>query len=101
MSREDDERGMKIGLIVLALTIVAVSYGFTDACNHSPSTENHFREWLKEQGFTRVRLGDSACWGACDHGGYGRYFTARTKEDAAVQGTVCCGFFGLCAVKFN
>lgn len=58
---------------------------------------------LEDQGYTEVsaRWWAWAPWGCSDDDWYATRFTATTSVGTEVKGTVCCGFFKNCTVRYS
>lgn len=64
------------------------------------TTDNRTRETLIDSGFTHIEVGgyDFLSCGKDDF--YSTHFKARNPAGREVEGTVCCGFFKSCTVRF-
>jgi len=55
---------------------------------------------LYKAGFTNVQTGNVTFWGCSEEDKMGRAFTATNPSGLLVRGTVCCGIFKGCTIRF-
>lgn len=80
---------MKLLLVLLVLPLAGC---FTDPDNSTRTLDN--------LGFTKIEIGGYDAWSCGDDYTYHTKFTAINPNGKKVSGTVCCGFFKGCSVKF-
>lgn len=83
---------LSLVLVVVMLAIVFVSTGCT--------APDRTAETLRQQGFTDVET-TGYSWLACGKDdAFATGFTATNAQGVRVEGTVCCGWFKSCTVRF-
>lgn len=84
-------------LVALIGIIFVVALAALPGCT---TDESETRETLENMGFSDVQPSDIAFIG-CGHGDkWGRNFKAKNPAGHYVEGTVCCGVFKSCTVRF-
>ena len=83
---------MRYLLVVVLVIFILTAVGCT-----SP---DRTRETLQKSGFTEIETGGYDAWACADSDTYSTHFRARNPQGAVVEGTVCCGMWKSCTVRF-
>lgn len=66
------------------------------ACTNAPATV----DTLEKAGFTDVHAGGYSAFACSDDDTYATNFTATNPQGQKVSGTVCCGVFKNCTIRW-
>lgn len=58
------------------------------------------RETLEKSGYTDIQVGGYDHWAYSEDDSYSTKFRAKNPQGTMVEGTVCCGTFKSCTVRF-
>ena len=58
------------------------------------------RDTLVKSGFTDIQVGGYDFWSCGQHDYFSTHFRARNSQGVVVDGTVCCGLYKSCTVRF-
>jgi hypothetical protein len=83
-------------LIVSLLCLICFSFSFFETKNNFDNVE----KILTEQGYTNIDLDGYDFFGCGQEDIYRTKFIATNSNNKTVEGTVCCGFFKKCTIRW-
>ena len=89
---------MKSVVIIVSSIVIFVVCCAINLFGYNASKDDSYRA-LKMSGYSNIQLQGYAFF-ACSKNEYSRKFTAMNAKGEAVNGTICCGLWKNCTVRF-
>lgn len=80
--------------------IVMMMIGLAGILLSGCTDEERSRETLQKSGYSNIHVGGFDGWSCSKDDHYSTHFKATNPAGQMVEGTVCCGMFKSCTVRF-